>query len=354
MALSADEAVNWLDQVEEVTALDAIFAGDFTITCLEGGHADQHDQLNQQQQEVLTPQLLAEQPEPRGPWRLHCHIATHPQLPPDGLQLRMGRGEGSGRKEDGIAERPMQGAAAGAAAAARSSSWTSPSGAGAGAEEEDDSSGGGSGGAGGGFRVSHLPPIDLHLRFSPHYPSAQPPEVEVGALWLRPRQARQLRVQLLKLWEEQGPGAPIAFVWHDWLQTSALEWMGVGGSLSLGLEAAPSGSEGMEEGRLSEHNDVEDALKEGGEGEKGPMGLDPETLLLRLLRYDAARRLQVFQRSQHTCGVCYEDKPGTAFARGECGHAFCIDCLRQQVRVGGGRRQREGMMDCHCEILLCN
>lgn len=54
-----------------------------------------------------------------------------------------------------------------------------------------------------GLRVKHLPPLCLRLQFPRGYPSTEPPDFTLAALWLSTEDAASLAAQLKRLWEEQ-------------------------------------------------------------------------------------------------------------------------------------------------------
>ncbi len=90
-------------------------------------------------------------------------------------------------------------------------------------------------------QVRHLPPLQLHLDIPAGYPEEAPPNAQLICDWLSPSQIAALQQQLDRLWQEQGPGLPVGFVWIDWLQNEALPFLGLQGGLLL------SGSEGQRE-----------------------------------------------------------------------------------------------------------
>jgi hypothetical protein len=51
------------------------------------------------------------------------------------------------------------------------------------------------------------------------------------------------------------------------------------------------------------------------------------TLFLYLVDYSEEKEELEFNRSVHTCSVCFCDKMGTGFVRLRCGHAFCTECV---------------------------
>lgn len=54
-----------------------------------------------------------------------------------------------------------------------------------------------------GLRIRHLPPLCFRLRFPRGYPSTQPPECSLSALWLSAANAATLSAELTRLWDEQ-------------------------------------------------------------------------------------------------------------------------------------------------------
>ena len=94
--------------------------------------------------------------------------------------------------------------------------------------------------------VSHLPPIRLHIDIPPGYPEESPPEAQLICEWLSPSQIAALQQQLDRLWQEQGPGLPVGYVWIDWLQNDALQFLGLQDGLML------SGNEGVLESDRSQ------------------------------------------------------------------------------------------------------
>ena len=146
--------------------------------------------------------------------------------------------------------------------------------------------------------MQHLPPICLQLRLGQRYPSERPPEVALSALWLNAEQAAQLERQLLRLWDEQGPGGPVCYSWVDWLQSSALACLGICESLVLGGSGSGSSSAGGSGSRrleLQAGSGEQDAAAGGAVAGGGA-----ERVLLNLLRYDAAEEHRQFQQQNHT------------------------------------------------------
>lgn len=94
--------------------------------------------------------------------------------------------------------------------------------------------------------VRHLPPIRLHLDIPPGYPEESPPAAQLAGEWLSSSQIAGLQQQLDRLWQEQGPGLPVGFVWIDWLQNEALQFLGLQDGLLLSGNGGFSDSEGSQ------------------------------------------------------------------------------------------------------------
>lgn len=93
--------------------------------------------------------------------------------------------------------------------------------------------------------VKHLPPICLQLDIPPGYPEDAQPDVQLICEWLSTNQIRSLRQRLEEIFDEQGPGLPVGFVWVDWLQNEALQHLGLREGLFL------SDSEGLSKADMS-------------------------------------------------------------------------------------------------------
>jgi E3 ubiquitin-protein ligase RNF14 len=282
------DAADWAAQVDEIQALASIYEEDFKVIEVQG---------------VDLPAdggpvaCLAGAAEPSGAWEVRCELAVEVELPAEGgLRVRLDT-----QPEAAEAE-AVEAATAGAAAGELGQADEAPPG---GQQRRPPAA------AAAAFAVAHLPPIMLRLRLHPGYPSTFPPYASLSALWLSPGRAAELEAQLEAVWEAAGPGGPVLYAWADWLQTAALTHLGAAEMLVIG--GVDGGADGAD----------------GGDGEAAG-----EARLLSLLRYSAARELDLFQRATHSCGICMEEQPGARFVRLDCGHHFfCAGCVGAQARV---------------------
>ncbi|KAG2444472.1 hypothetical protein HXX76_001224 [Chlamydomonas incerta] len=187
-----------------------------------------------------------------------------------------------------------------------------------------------------GGTLHFLSPVRLTLTLPPTYPAADPPELDIQALWLSGAQAAQLRAALLEQWAAAGPGAPISFTWVDWLRGEALA--------ELGLTSSGGGGGGGGVGRLVLRRAQMQQLAAAGApgaaaagaqgGGGGGGGQSLEALAMALVRYSARREQHKFDESLVSCPICLEQQLGSRCVRlPECGHAFCGACLATHLRT---------------------
>ncbi|KAG2493664.1 hypothetical protein HYH03_008178 [Edaphochlamys debaryana] len=240
-----------------------------------------------------------------------------------------------------------------------------------------------------GAPLHHLSPISVTLAFPPSYPAAEPPRVALRAPWLRPGQAAALRTALLQLWDEQGPGGPVAWTWLEWLRMDALQALGLTRELLLkppsggGAEDDEAGAEeaGAEAGTRLSRAELAAALaaaeadaqvvaaaaaQKGGAGYGGGGGAggaaaaaavalaaagELQAVALAMARYSALRERQVFDSSNVSCSICLDEHLGARCVRlPECGDAFCGGCLATHLRT----QLREGAVgNMRCPAPAC-
>lgn len=202
------------------------------------------------------------------------------------------------------------------------------------------------------MRLRHLPPISLQMCIPPGYPQEEPPQCQLFSEWLSPQQIGALHKQLEDLWQQQGPGLPIGFLWIDWLQNEALSFLGlqdgiflkpqgppvysehVSGSISRAGQSTSSHVDGdsasnkrmvsadVQSGQCSTSQDSKVAdghlTASGSNGHllttlDGPNGApnnsaqaayfapSPEAVFARLIAYDAMREVEIFKAVCHQC-----------------------------------------------------
>ena len=156
-----------------------------------------------------------------------------------------------------------------------------------------------------GIRLTHLLPIVLRITFTRKYPSEQPPEFVLSSSWLTIEQIEQLRYEMLSAWENDCKGTPVVFTWIQYLESE-------------------------EASNIFRYLVIEER-QQSNEVFRNEM---PDTMIDALVRYDRQILLSEFQKANHECEICLDDKPGQEFFRFEsCGHFFCRDCLSSYIDV---------------------
>lgn len=176
-------AENWVAQLEEVLALQAIYEDSFTITEVSG-LAEAPDTCRDGT--ISAEALLALCTVPSSTTLIHCQATVEVDVPEGQLAVYLAEEEANGN--GGNLRRPSAPPAT---------------------------------------VVRYLPPLTLHLTFPPTYPSLHPPQFQVVATWLSPSQIALLRKDLQSQWEEQGPGLPVCFTWMQRLQADTLSLLGL-------------------------------------------------------------------------------------------------------------------------------
>lgn len=323
---------DWQQQLDEFVALAAILDKDFTLTAGPGVTGDAEQDLTS----LTLAQPCSE--------RLQCTATVRITLPSGTITIKDGSTDGS---------------------------------------------------KGSGFPVQHLPPILLHLSLPSAYPSAQPPGVQLNAVWASCQQLQQLREQLLNMWQEEA-GSPICYTWVDWLQQNALAHLGLSDNFVLSdtpsvdpvqntTQPAHSSDQNLEhlsQSAVSSNENLEhvshpqqssdqsfrqlpqpaqstDRLRDNSisqhsaEPQPEPHGnqqqhnssqeLAAEQIIMHILRYDAAEKYHAFQQGSWSCGICFEEYPGKECVQAslQCGHTYCRDCMGQHC----GLHVKEGTLE---------
>ncbi|KAK3937677.1 RWD domain-containing protein [Diplogelasinospora grovesii] len=140
--------------------------------------------------------------------------------------------------------------------------------------------------------LAHLPSLHLEIAFGPEYPAEQPPKITISTNppWIPAETVKRLEDDGPRLWEEMGRDI-VGFTYIDHIQQCADDVFGL-------------------------------------VGEKGGLEVDPKHKIA-ILDYDITAKRASFERETFDCGVCLDPKKGSTCHRMmDCGHVFCIECLR--------------------------
>lgn len=157
--------------------------------------------------------------------------------------------------------------------------------------------------------ICHLPAIRCLFEDRKGYPSDIAPKLVIsgGEGWLEGSLRQKWEAELMKLWQETHD--QIVFTWIDHLI-----------DVVANIEMAEV--------------DVSD-----------------ESLFNRLLETEKRTKLQEFEASTWSCGICLNEKSGSESVRiDRCGHVFCKRCLKEYL----GRAIDQGEIDLvHCPSIEC-
>lgn len=163
------------------------------------------------------------------------------------------------------------------------------------------------------WEVRYLPPVNINLQLPADYPSTTPPVLDIDCFYLSShKHIRVWKEELLKVWEEN-KGDPIVFCWAEWIKTCGLSCL---------LQHNTATKKGGRVLFVSQGDDSNNEKEQGVD------------VIVRLLRYDAAMALHHFQKTNHTCSICFENKLGVHFIQLDCGHRECCSqCLSSMAHL---------------------
>lgn len=156
----------------------------------------------------------------------------------------------------------------------------------------------------------YLPPLRLIYRPLAYYPSHCPPSFVLSTNWLSENALSKLCKGLDGLWEEQ-VGDVVIYTWAEWLRTNCLSQLDIFNELVLEVN--------------SECKRHESRVFSGCSS--------PDMVIPALMRYNEERKNDQFQKSLHTCCICFTEQLGRDFVRLPCAHFFCIECMQQFSRM---------------------
>ncbi|XP_014218734.1 E3 ubiquitin-protein ligase RNF14-like [Copidosoma floridanum] len=216
------------------------------------------------------------------------------------------------------------------------------------------------------IKISHLPPLTLHIMLPKDYPSVSPPKYVLRSSWLKKNLMLKLCKKLNRLWRVN-VGQEIIFTWINFLQTETLQFLHIEESVdidcayklynkSLGnaqkssdVNNTQSAKEDCKNSELNINRINEkpvDPLRKGKKlsSKNRPRksnkykdlwfrlylditpGINPVKMLI---DYNRIRNEIEFRKSFFSCKICFTDKSGEYCEQFKpCEHIFCKECIK--------------------------
>ena len=171
------------------------------------------------------------------------------------------------------------------------------------------------------FIISYLPPISLHFKFPPTYPSISPPYFRLTCKWLNFTQLSELCQHLDTIWN-QNKSEPVLLNWFEFIKNELFEFLGIKFPYTINLESPK---------RFHDPRAIQDAIV--------------STELLEIIEnFNETKIYEDFIQSTHYCTICMENSLGlNSIVIRPCGHVFCQSCISKYVSTK--------IEECRIEIL---
>eukprot|EP00879_Flechtneria_rotunda_P005743 GHRR01006044.1.p1 GENE.GHRR01006044.1~~GHRR01006044.1.p1 ORF type:complete len:829 (+),score=331.90 GHRR01006044.1:542-3028(+) len=230
-------ADDWQSQLEELVALQAIFADDFRVLSMPGhdlsaGNSnnststDKHSDLQQQQAQMLESLLGSDPPAATAAGLLAFEATVQVELPAGQLQIVLDMQDVLHNASNGHCQQHHQQMTSSPCQACSDGSCSDSKDSGSSRQQAVKMPFG--------PPISYLPPICVRATLPAAYPgdSADAPLVQLQACWLSAQHEVMLKQHLQQLWQECKPG-PVCYIWLDYLKSSALQDLGIVQELAL-------------------------------------------------------------------------------------------------------------------------
>ena len=163
--------------------------------------------------------------------------------------------------------------------------------------------------------VNHLPPVTLRFVLPKGYPSQKRPHFFLDAPFLSSK--LPLVAEKLTSIAEEMCGDEVIFEWGEFLKNDLYDFL----SLQDGIVIKKLSSQGS---RPCDSTPSYISLNSAKIA-------DPEQILHQCEEYSELRELQLFEETDHHCGICFETRTGEkCYKLRRCteDHAFCRECLK--------------------------
>ncbi|XP_071087983.1 E3 ubiquitin-protein ligase RNF14-like [Haliotis cracherodii] len=185
--------------------------------------------------------------------------------------------------------------------------------------------------------VKFLPPVTLNFGLPPDYPSVHPPQFTLSCKWLTRHQLSRLCHKLDELWEENS-GCVILFMWTNFLQSEAYDFLDLSSPLDLSNVVCLRRTSKSDNVLAPRTNPSEDTPSSSDP--RGIQDIASQQLLLPAIRdFSHQEQLRQFQKSVYSCKVCFMEKLGSLCIQfSQCDHVYCKDCMKDYfvIQIGEG------------------
>ena len=163
--------------------------------------------------------------------------------------------------------------------------------------------------------IEYFPPVSVHIRYPPNYPSSDPPEFNLTSRWLDPL---YLDTVATKLHEMFVPGHTVVYDWLCFLQDNLVELYAESQQTFVSTMNQPP--------QLDTTPATQHRLQ---------IFVRSISIMTDVEEYNEFENHKEFLQSKHECSLCLCELPGSAFpeVKLDCKHIFCAECLSSHVKV---------------------
>ena len=182
-------------------------------------------------------------------------------------------------------------------------------------------------------KVTHLPEVTLYIKYSPDYPSINPPTFHISSCWLDPKLPKEVNERLLECFT---PGFPVVYEWTLFIQDELVDVYGHHQQWQQPEKGEEEQSPQKEQkGATKEEVDGNGVKVETSKVDIGRIFLRSSSLLNDVEEFDSYEKHKEFQQAEHECGICCLTYVGSALCRPceGCGLIYCKSCLKGYCQV---------------------
>ncbi|KAL6911762.1 hypothetical protein ACP4OV_000567 [Aristida adscensionis] len=161
-----------------------------------------------------------------------------------------------------------------------------------------------------GCTLQHLPPMTLTCLLPRSYPTSRAPYFVIASKWLDEPEVSRFCSALDEIWAEL-PGQEVVYRWADWLSSASWSCIASDDQVVLGTDANSVGGDERAIGRSR--------------------SLDTTIPLMR--SYGEERSNEIFDQTNHDCGICLGENTGRNFIQLPCRHSFCVRCMESYCGI---------------------